>query len=187
MKVWIIRHGESEANAQGLWTGWHDAPLTKTGEEDARLAATYLSGVRFDRVYTSDLIRARATAKIALPSYEAVPCDKLREIDLGSLAGKPKVATGGMKNVALTDGYAEFGGESRADFATRVRTFLASLEELNVENVALFSHAGYLRTAIDVVLGFTVPRKNLVCNNCAVLVLEYDEGVWRVFSLNNIK
>ena len=50
MKAWVIRHGESEANQNGLLTGWLDAPLTEKGREEAALVRQLLDGVRFDKV-----------------------------------------------------------------------------------------------------------------------------------------
>ena len=75
MRVWMIRHGESETNKNGLWTGWLDAPLTEEGKRDAALASEFVSRVSFDKIYSSDLLRAKSTAEIVIPGcqYEATP------------------------------------------------------------------------------------------------------------------
>ncbi|MBQ3015525.1 MAG: histidine phosphatase family protein [Clostridia bacterium] len=59
MKLYITRHGESETNKKGCWTGWLDAQLTDKGLADAELARETLRGIKFDKVYSSDLIRAK--------------------------------------------------------------------------------------------------------------------------------
>ena len=51
MKVWVVRHGQSETNRDGFWTGWYDAKLTPQGREDAVRAGALLKGVQFDRVW----------------------------------------------------------------------------------------------------------------------------------------
>ena len=62
----ILRHGQSEWNAQGRWQGQADPPLTKLGERQARGAAEQLlrDGTTFDTIASSDLHRARHTAEI---------------------------------------------------------------------------------------------------------------------------
>ena len=181
MKVFIIRHGESETNRDGLWTGWLDAPLTEKGRAEAALLKEFLSRVSFDRIYSSDLVRATTTADIAIPDcrYEKTP--QLREINVGNLAGTPlsqKINVG-------EDGYSRFFGESRGEFVGRVEEFMHKLECLDSENVAIFSHAGWLRSFLDIVLGVRLSRKNVCCKNCAVAVFEYSESVWKLYSLIN--
>ena len=68
MKVFMVRHGESETNRNGLWTGWLDVSLTEKGREEALQVGKMLSKINFDKIYVSDLSRAKVTAEIALPS-----------------------------------------------------------------------------------------------------------------------
>ena len=44
----LTRHGTSEYNAKGLWTGWHDPSLTPEGEKDAEIAAETIKDIHFD-------------------------------------------------------------------------------------------------------------------------------------------
>ena len=62
----IIRHGESEWNVERRWQGWRDAPLTPTGERQARdrAAALTLTGFAPRLIHASDLGRAHRTALI---------------------------------------------------------------------------------------------------------------------------
>ena len=187
MKVYLIRHGESETNLQKRWTGWADVPLTEKGREDARRAGELLRGLTFDKVYTSDLSRAIETAKEAIPgcSYEADIL--LREINVGTLAKMPlSTPTDEQRARIPKHGYVDFGGETREEFSGRINRFMRRLEELNCENVALFSHAGWLCGMLNEVLGTSIPRKNLCCNNCTLGVFEYTDGVWRLYSWINI-
>src|SRR2546428_7922038 len=64
----LLRHGESVWNAENLFTGWVDVPLSERGETEARRAGELLrdSGILPDIVHTSVLRRAIATANIAL-------------------------------------------------------------------------------------------------------------------------
>ena len=188
MKVWMIRHGESETNQNGFWTGWLDVPLTQKGESDATLAREILSKVKFDTVYSSDLMRARRTAEIALPGCEYTTMPMLREINVGSIAGKPLAVILDENNRPMnTDGYGRFGGESTEEFRERVLTFMKCLENEDCENIAIFTHAGFVRRMVDIVLGVNIPRKNLICDNCVVAVFEYQNSHWRLHSWMNLR
>ena len=60
--LYISRHGESEWNTLGRWTGWTDVSLTEKGVNDAKaVGRPFLQGISFDAVYTSDLKRTHET------------------------------------------------------------------------------------------------------------------------------
>ncbi|MBW4029678.1 MAG: histidine phosphatase family protein [Acidobacteria bacterium] len=82
----LIRHGQSTTNELGLLVGRSNPPLTATGREQARRLSAHLSNVR--EVWTSPLERARDTARLAVPSLEAVVKDSFIEVDYGSLDGQ---------------------------------------------------------------------------------------------------
>lgn len=60
----LIRHGQSEYNAKGVWCGWTDASLTEKGRQEAKKAASLLFDIGFNIAFTSDLIRAKETLDI---------------------------------------------------------------------------------------------------------------------------
>ena len=96
----LIRHGESEWNSKGLFTGWVDVGLSEVGAQEAvhggRLLAQ--SGLRPHVVHTSVLLRAIQTANIALEEagLSWLPVRRswrLNERHYGALQGKDKAAT----------------------------------------------------------------------------------------------
>ncbi|MER7130536.1 phosphoglyceromutase [Streptosporangium saharense] len=96
----LLRHGESEWNAKGLFTGWVDAGLSAKGEEEARRGGRLLSdaGVQPDVVHTSLLTRAIQTANLALGAADLLwlPVTRswrLNERHYGALQGKDKAQT----------------------------------------------------------------------------------------------
>ncbi|GAA4230704.1 2,3-bisphosphoglycerate-dependent phosphoglycerate mutase [Streptosporangium album] len=96
----LLRHGESEWNAKGLFTGWVDAGLSAAGEEEARRGGRLLleAGVRPDVVHTSVLTRAIQTANLALGAADLLwlPVTRswrLNERHYGALQGKDKAQT----------------------------------------------------------------------------------------------
>jgi len=71
-KLVIIRHGKTEYNKMGIFTGWEDAPLSEEGRAEARRAGKLLQKHRidFDIVYTSWLSRAIETAWLVLDEMD---------------------------------------------------------------------------------------------------------------------
>ena len=185
MRVWVIRHGESEANQKGLLTGWLDFPLTEQGKKEAELVKNFLSGVSFDKIYASDLTRAKSTAEIAIPGCQYETMAMLREINVGTIAGQPLAS---VKNIRpmTKDGYGSFGGESRAEFRDRVVTFMKIIETEDRDNIAVFSHAGVIRNFLDIALGIVHDRSKICCNNCTVAIFEYCHSNWRLHSWINV-
>jgi 2,3-bisphosphoglycerate-dependent phosphoglycerate mutase len=57
----LVRHGQSEWNALGLWTGQEDVSLTEQGRAEARAAAEHLKGIALHKAHTSTLSRAQQT------------------------------------------------------------------------------------------------------------------------------
>jgi len=91
----LVRHGESEWNAKGQWTGWTDVDLSDKGREQARSAAKILEDLKFDVCFTSALKRAQQTwDEIRKENkMEEVPTKVFKELnerDYGELTGKNK-------------------------------------------------------------------------------------------------
>lgn len=186
MRIYLIRHGESETNFKKCWCGWMDVPLTEKGREDAGRAKNILQSVSFDKVYTSDLCRAVETAEIALPGYELETWPLLREVNVGSIAGKPLLSISEEQRLrASQNGYTEFDGESKDEFNARIYQVMQELESSPYDTVALFTHAGFLCGMLDTVLGMRLPRKNICCNNCTIAIFEYDGERWLLHSWIN--
>lgn len=66
MRLWLVRHGETEANVAGLYSGHAPTPLTEKGIGQAKTLHTLLRHAPFDRVLCSELERARHTARLVL-------------------------------------------------------------------------------------------------------------------------
>ncbi|WP_158886561.1 phosphoglyceromutase [Amycolatopsis anabasis] len=93
----LLRHGQSTWNAENLFTGWVDVPLSEQGEAEARRGGELLADVRLlpDVVHTSLLRRAIATANLALDVADRhwIPVRRdwrLNERHYGALQGKNK-------------------------------------------------------------------------------------------------
>lgn len=128
----FIRHGESTCNEANRFAGSVDAPLTRLGRAQAEQARKNFSGSRPDRLFVSNLSRARETAEILFPEAEKdhEVDDRLAERHFGEFTLRIKAelqATHGIRGYdeALYDPDGEIpGAESFADFRQRVEEFL---------------------------------------------------------------
>ena len=185
MKLYLIRHGESETNLAGHYTGWAQVNLTPKGVKDAEGVRPILEKVKFDKIFSSDLIRAMKTAETAIPgcAYETTPL--LREVNVGNLAHKPFLPPDAPERKLMVDGFKAFDGESNAEFRARATEFLEKVKNLDCENVAAFTHAGFLRTSLSIIFSANVNTMNFVCSNCAVVILELKGDKWMLYGLIN--
>ncbi len=90
MKLYLIRHGETDWNRAGIFQGTTDVPLNAAGHAQAGALGDLLRGVRFDAGYTSPLRRARETAEAVLRGrgVPLVAVPELREISYGLWQGR---------------------------------------------------------------------------------------------------
>lgn len=99
----LIRHGETDWNVQGRWQGHTDIPLNQNGHEQSRQLANDLKNDHIDAIYTSDLQRARQTARLLSEEKGvAIQVDpRLREINLGVWEGltRPEIEENYLKEL----------------------------------------------------------------------------------------
>jgi probable phosphoglycerate mutase len=162
--ILLIRHGQTTTNAQSLLVGRSDPHLTALGERQARALVPYLAGVR--EVWVSPLARARETAALALPDFDACVKESFVELDYGELDGQPlSVISPDGWRAFETDHEAAFGGgESLAEVDKRVHAELdallddeSSLLHAPERHLAIVSHVSPIKSATVWALGVTGP------------------------------
>ena len=165
----LVRHGETDWNAEGRWQGHADVPLNERGRTQARALAERLAGDgRVDIVYASDLARARETAEIAALrlGVEFVLDPDLREIDVGSREGR---------TWSEIDDEAQWDGEPAAAHAERVLHALQRIAGAHPgRRVLVVTHGGSVRRIHEHVGAEIVPIAN-----CAVWACACENGAFR--------
>ena len=158
----LLRHGQSEYNALGLWTGLTDISLNAEGIAEARVAAEELKDIHFDVVFTSALKRAQETADEILQangqtSVRIVRDPALNERDYGDLTAKNKWQVRdefGEEKFMLwrrSWDYPVPGGETLKDVFARVVPYYQShiLAELKQgHNAMVVAHGNSLRALV---------------------------------------
>ena len=90
----LVRHGLSEYNKQGIWTGWDNPPLVPEGIEQAKKTGSELKDIKFDFAYTPDQIRSIQTVSEILKVIgQNIPITQnkaIRERDYGDFTKKNK-------------------------------------------------------------------------------------------------
>ena len=153
MRLWLIRHGETQANIDGLYSGHAPTPLTARGIEQAQNLHTLLHGVSFDLVLCSELERAQHTARLVL-SNRQLPVQIISELNKCFLAtGKCGIIATSCKKIPKTmtrwcndwQHAIPTNSEGFQAFSQRVERFIARLSEFqHYQNILVVSHQGVL-------------------------------------------
>jgi broad specificity phosphatase PhoE len=141
-RLWLVRHGETAWSLSGQHTSTTDLPLTAEGERKAGQVGKLLAGKKFSAVYSSPMLRARETCRIAGYGDGAIVTDDLREWNYGSYEGLTtdeihKTAPGWSIWAAAPP-----GGETIGQVAERARRVIVSVPD---GEVAIFGHGHMLR------------------------------------------
>lgn len=195
---YLIRHGETDWNVQGIWQGHTDVPLNDIGRAQAERVAGRLrdDGGPFEAIYSSDLSRAWETA-VAIGRalrIEPRPLPALREIDLGRWSGMKRdqvVALDGevLERISSGEDLPRGGAERMADVFARVT---GALERLGAEHpegrIILVTHGGPVRTALLYAArdkDGSAPRRGHI-GNTAVSVIRHEAGDWEIVTINDL-
>jgi probable phosphoglycerate mutase len=168
-RLLLVRHGQSTHNAEARLQGQADPDLSQTGRAEAQLLRPLFTGFAPERVITSDLRRATETAAI-IGFPEARRDARLREIDVGSWAGRPLADFPDELETAWRGGprHAD-DGESWADLQARVG---GALDELLAtgDTWVIVCHGGVVRAALSHVTGAD-PRRVAGPANASVTIV----------------
>ncbi|MCM8812551.1 MAG: histidine phosphatase family protein [Candidatus Omnitrophica bacterium] len=160
MRLYLVRHGQTEDNRQRRYCGARDTPLNFQGRRQA--IALCRSGVlpRPDVVFSSPLCRSRQTAAIVLPEHQSVIAPELAELRFGCWEGlcwEEIMAQDAAAYAAwLADPVrcAPPDGETVAGLSQRTGDFLRRLRaQYANKTVVCFTHAGVIQTAVCLLLG----------------------------------
>lgn len=191
MLLYIIRHGESEANAGGYHSGQSCVHLTEKGKKQAEAARRIVENIHFDRLYVSDVLRTQETAEIIFPDMERTFIPMAREIDNTVMHGKTKEMLTEIYGQRYLDcrrnfDYAPLGidCESLAHLSGRAKQLLKWAEEQKDECICIVSHAGFIVALAGLVLGIGPHSRNLACDNASVSAFEFKNGTWRMKQWN---
>ena len=165
----LVRHGETDWNADGRLQGQTDRPLSDFGRAQARRLADELESEAPDAIYSSDLSRARETAEIVGETLglPIVLDPDLREKDWGTWEGL----------TAVERDRVEFVGESTEAHQERILHALRRIAERHPgeERILVVTHGGSIRRVQTAALGLALP----VVENCGRWLCAYENRSFR--------
>lgn len=153
MKLFLIRHGETEWTQKKLYQGRTDVPLNAKGIRQAKKVAKALELSPPDRLFSSTLSRARRTAKEIADQFKLkVTADsRLNELDFGEWEGTTYTELSQRNESTLLkwqEGKLDRlpGGESVGSLTRRTNSFLKEmLKKYTNKTIAVVSHAGPIK------------------------------------------
>ena len=174
LKIYFIRHGETEWSLSGQHSGRADLSLTAHGEDEARAVGQRLRNIPFAHVLASPLQRAQQTCTLAaLGPAPGIEPD-LAEWDNGDDEGRTsaEILRSRPDWNLFRDGSPR--GETPAQISARADRLIAHLRALN-GNVALFSHSHFGRVLAVRWIGLSVAQaQHLLLNTGSVSLLCYE-------------
>lgn len=197
MKLYLIRHGETDLNKQRILQGHSDFELNDYGRELAEKTREGLKDVMFDIVFTSPLKRAKETAEILVRGREPQPLfiedRRIQEISFGEFEG----LCCGKEHYNIPDKDFNYffqapdkyrvpkGGESFEEVIARTGEFLKEItgkQEYADKTVLVSTHGCALKALLANIRPTPLAEfwGQGVHKNCAVTIVEAEEGKFTV-------
>lgn len=189
MKLYIVRHGQTEWNEAKKLQGWQNSNLTQEGIKGAKLLSKRLEKVKFDFVYSSPQTRALDTAGyIKKEDEKLIVLDEIKEMGFGDWEGLEK------EELEKNHGqeyynfwkkphlYKTSGGESFEELKDRVKSGIDKIIKNGGENVLLVSHGVVIKTIQSMVKGYSLEEfwTPPFLENTSLTLLEYKDNKLRI-------
>ena len=207
-EFYLIRHGESESNAEpGLIAGRHfDSELTPRGIAQARLLGERLARqkIEFDRVYSSTYQRAAKTARIMVEAMGTSDVPVVEVYDLREHETPPdwrgktgeEVLTSGVRAYMAAKGYhfTPPGGETPRMVQRRVSHWLEDeilynsdlIEQPVSMTIAIVGHGTATRCLMQYILGFDQRMLwRMALDNCSISRFRFNREGWSLLTIND--
>lgn len=190
MRIYFVRHGQTEWNRMKKLQGQADLPLNEQGIRDAKRAAGILREISFDAIYCSPLTRAAETARIigAYQTAKVLVEPQLIEIAYGAYEGYDLIAA---EQDPTCEIYRYFhapqsfqaapDGETLTHLKARAAAFLEDIHKRDAKECVLaVCHGTFIRAVISVVchLSDTDFWKGREQGNCSFTIVEDAGNGW---------
>ena len=195
MRLLLVRHGITQHNLDQQYTGQTDVPLSELGKRQVAAVGKYLAQEKLDVILSSDLQRARDTAR-AIARYHDLPVledPDLREISMGAWEGlnPEQIQARDMQEWTYVRSdpinRAPTGGESFAQLSVRASRVLKHCREKYAGKTVLWAtHGGFIEAAICHALKLDLTyRRCFRHNNTAVTELHFTQDLPLIERMND--
>ncbi|MBC7811139.1 MAG: histidine phosphatase family protein [Burkholderiales bacterium] len=196
-RVLLVRHGETDWNAQGKWQGFEPTALNEKGRQQAQALAEYLRGRPIKAVYASDLPRAWETATIISEALglTAHQDERWREHHLGIFQGLTLAeitATYAREWESWRTEYYTYEipkGESRNMLIARAHAAwemcVSTNGDADVEEIAIVTHGGTIRALLLKLFEARIADVQAThIRNTSITTIERREDGWHLLEIS---
>lgn len=194
MKIYLVRHGETDWNIERRFQGIEDIPLNDKGRKQAKDCAKTLVTLSFSTIYASPLQRAYETATIIAdtmneyhmqhndnePIYTVNEDSRLLERDFGKISGllpeerKAFLASGEDANMEEFEHLTKRLMEALRDYQERYQG----------QNVLVITHGGVINAILHVLSGGEIGTGKTLVPNTSVTILDDEDGKLKIKEYN---
>lgn len=201
MKIYFVRHGETEWNLKKIFQGVKNSPLTKLGKEQTRKLKMKLNSIDFTHYYSSPLGRAIETLEILTEDRKEKKLEKIeyfKEINMGDMEGVPRDE---FEKTYPTQFYnlwyngkeynpSEYKGETFQEVLDRVKKGLDYLKKNHKKSdtILVVSHGIALEAIFACInnQGVETFSERKVPENTSLTIVEYKEDKFKILDFSNI-
>lgn len=190
MRLYMMRHGETDWNKAHLWQGRTDIPLNDKGRYVAELTREGLKDIHIDYAFCSPLCRAKETAEIVLRGrdVELTVDERIIEMGFGPFEGRDMRDVTEETRIFFEhpDQYqVPEGAEGFDEILEREKSFLDELcanPKYQDSNILIATHGAALRGLAAVIKGLPVSRywEGGVHKNCGMTIVDYKDGKYEI-------
>lgn len=196
-ELYLVRHGQTDWNAEGRWQGHLNSQLTPLGITQAKAAADRLEKVSFTTLYASDLARTYDTAQqiSTVTGHRIITDQRLRERCGGVREGLTEAEAKEKLPEFFADDvnrwapdFAFPGGESTLQLLDRAVGVFSDIGQRHTgERVVIVSHGAIIGTFLRYVLNIPQTDYPFRMSNCSLSIVlhgEFFDSNWMVGTLN---
>ncbi len=198
MRIYLIRHGQTDWNIQGKIQGSHDIPLNNTGRKQAELLAKGMDSHPVKKIFSSTLSRAAETAKLIgeRQKVDIYLMPDLIEVEFGKWEGM----TWDQIKASYPVEYQQWnlnpvevappGGETQLAVVKRCAEALKEILQMTEgkEDVAIVSHGATIAHLIAYMLKGQSEETEIIVGNASITTLEYEPvtGEFSLVEMNDV-
>ncbi len=191
MKILFVRHGESSDDLIDAYGGWQDFPLTEKGVSQLEMSAEKIAnlGVSFEKVFSSPLSRATASANIIAKklNISVEVCEYFKERNTygvlsGMVKSEAKIKYPDQVANLDSDEYVD-GSERKEDLKIRVAKAINMIKSEELESVIVVAHSVIFKEVFLQLLNKKLVKKG----DGAFILLEIDDNVAKVITADGIE
>lgn len=182
MRIYLIRHGETDWNVAHRYQGHTDTPLNANGRRQGLALEEQLRSEPIRAVYASDLSRTMTFATLIFPRLSINRLATLREINFGEWEGRTYEELIGDAQNGFQEWLAhpETGvipqGEVFSDMVSRVTTAFDHIRTHHVDDVAIVTHAGVIKVLLGQIMGLPLAQCFRIHQNSGALNIVRVDG-----------